>query len=128
MASLGTYHIVSFILMFTMATKWLERKNILPACIGSIGLGLVFVAILMILPSDMKLPSETMTVTATTITTRPKTWAEDVCLFSMMKRTERAFLTFCYDKEKNERLTIYCNGTAVAWSKDAIRRTSMFLK
>ena len=45
-----------------------------------------------------------------------------------MKRMDRSLLTFCYDREKNERLTIYCNGTAVSWSKDAIRRVAKFLK
>ena len=98
-----------------------EKKNILSACIGTTGLALIFISIMLLLTSDVE---KTTTIEFTT--TKP--WAEDNCLFSTMKITDRAMLTFCYDRQLNEQLTIYCNGTAVAWSKDAIRRASKFLK
>ncbi len=104
-----------------MADKILDRKNFLSLCTGVAGLALIFICILLLKPSDI----EPLT---TTTTSTEKAWADDNCLFSMMKSSERALLTFCYDKERNERLTIYCNGTGVAWSKDAIRRVTKFLK
>ena len=103
-----------------MANKLLERKNIAALCAGVAGLALIFISVLLLAPLDAGKVEETETTT--------KTWADENCLFSAMKRTERALLTFCYDREKNERLTIYCDGTAVAWSKDAIRRVAQFLK
>ena len=99
-----------------MANKLFEQKNFISLCAGVVGLALIFISILLMVPSDVG--------TIATTTTR----ADDHCLFSAMKRTERAVLTFCYDHEKNERLTIYCNGTAVVWSKDAFRRVAHFFK
>ncbi len=104
-----------------MPITWLNRNNALATCAGTTGLALVIISIMMIMPSDVGKPViSTLDI--------PKTCSEDNCLFSTMKLTDRAMLTFCYDLQMNERLTIYCNGTAVAWSKDAIRRTSKFLK
>ena len=104
-----------------MPTTWFNRNNILATCAGTTGLALVFISIMMIMPSDVgKAVTQTLDIS--------KTWAEDNCLLSMMKITDRAMLTFCYDRQLNKRLTIYCNGTAVAWSQDAIRRASKFLK
>ena len=106
-----------------MANKLFERKNIVAVCAGIAGLALIFISILLLVPLDGGTVEEIKTTTPAT-----KTWADENCLVSAMKRTERALLTFCYDREKNERLTIYCDGTAVAWSKDAIRRVARFLK
>lgn len=103
-------------------TNW---KSVGAACFGTIGIVLVFISILLAIPVDVKPRSSSETTTQLT-TVRP--WADDNCLFSMMKRTDRALLTFCYDRQLNERLTIYCNGTAVAWSKDAVRRVARFFK
>ena len=109
-----------------MANKLFERKNFISLCAGVAGLALIFISILLMAPPDIG--TVTMTTTTTTVATPGKTWADDNCLFSAIKSTERALLTFCYDREKNEHLTIYCNGTAVAWSKDAIRRVTHFFK
>ena len=89
-------------------------------CAGLSAMALIFISIVLLVP-DLP-PVSTSTPASTTTTTTAD------CLFSAVKVTDQETLTFCYDVQWNERLTIYCNGTTIAWSRDAIRRVTMFLK
>ena len=101
----------------------IDQKNLLSMCAGVVCLALIFISIILLVPTDVRTTvATTTTIPDATVVVRTKSWAENNCLFSTMKRMDMALLTFCYDREKNERLTIYCNGTAVFWSKEAFKK------
>ena len=70
--------------------------------------------------------NQNVTVTTTPVTTP---LPQGNCLFSLMKNIDDTLLNFCYDREENEKLTIYCNGTmTITWTRDMIRSARKFLK
>lgn len=95
------------------------RKNI-QVLLLSAGVVLIFISILMIRPAGQK---QNATTTTTTTIAPPRN-----CLFSLMKYIDDASMNFCYDREENEKLTIYCNGTTITWTRDMIRSVRKFLK
>ena len=95
------------------------QKYALGSCAGLSAMALIFISIMLVVP-DLPLVS-----TTTPVSTTP---APAECLFSAVKITKMETLTFCYDDKRNERLGIYCNGTAINWDRDAIRRVAKFLK